>query len=53
MQKFRQTALKLGASGHAAATVALAEADRRSKSGLGDAAGNVERFLMTLPLSGG
>jgi DNA polymerase III delta subunit len=37
----------LGRDGHRRAVTALAEMDRRSKSGLGDAVTNVERFLLS------
>jgi DNA polymerase-3 subunit delta len=45
---FFQTADALGESGAARATDLLAEIDLRSKSGLGDAASNVERFILAI-----
>ena len=45
-QPFLQTAEALGIGGVARATDLLAEVDLRSKSGLGDAASNVERFIL-------
>jgi DNA polymerase III delta subunit len=43
---FKRNANALGIAGVARLIDDLAEVDRRSKSGLGDAAGNVERFLL-------
>lgn len=43
---FFQTAEALGEAGAARATDLLADVDLRSKSGLGDAASNVERFIL-------
>ena len=43
-----RTATAMGEGGVARAVDALAEVDRRNKSGLGDPAANVERFLLTL-----
>ncbi len=45
---FFRTAEKLGDAGVARAVNLLADVDRRSKSGVGDAAGNVERFILSL-----
>ncbi|MBC8105240.1 MAG: DNA polymerase III subunit delta [Anaerolineae bacterium] len=45
---FLKTAKSLGKARHAKAVDLLAEIDRRSKSGLGDAAANVERFILSL-----
>ena len=44
---FIKTAKQLGKLKHARALDLLAEMDRRSKSGLGDAASNVERFILS------
>lgn len=48
LPQFMQAAKALGKSGHARALDLLAEIDCQSKSGIGDAAGNVERFILTL-----
>lgn len=45
---FLQTARRLGTAGLESALDRLAECDRRGKSGLGDLAGNIERFLVLL-----
>lgn len=45
---FLATAARLGETGIDHALVLLAELDRRNKSGLGDAAENVERFILTV-----
>ena len=45
---FFQTAETLGEAGAAHATDVLADVDLRSKSGLGDAASNVERFILQI-----
>jgi DNA polymerase-3 subunit delta len=51
MQKpFMDTAINLGEKGVARAIDLLAELDQQSKSGVGDAAENVERFLLTVSL---
>jgi DNA polymerase III delta subunit len=42
-----KTAQQLGRDGVADAIDRLAEVDRRSKSGVGDASGNVERFILS------
>lgn len=47
-QPFFQTADALGDAGAARATDLLADVDLRSKSGLGDAASNVERFILEM-----
>lgn len=47
-QPFFQTADALGDAGVARATDLLADIDLRSKSGLGDAASNVERFILEM-----
>ena len=44
----KQTAQQLGRAGIARATDALAEIDKRTKSGFGGAAQNVERFILSL-----
>ena len=44
----KETAQQLGRAGIARATDALAEIDRRTKSGFGGAAENVERFILSL-----
>lgn len=44
---FVQTATRLGKSGIAARWAAITDIDRRIKSGLGEAADNIERFLAT------
>jgi DNA polymerase III delta subunit len=44
----KQTAQQLGRAGIARATDALAEIDKRTKSGFGGAAENVERFILSL-----
>lgn len=48
LPQFIQAAKQMGKSRHAKAVDLLAEMDRRSKSGLGDAATNVERFILSL-----
>ncbi len=45
---FMDTALALGDAGSGRAIDLLAEVDRQSKSGVGDAAANVERFLVAV-----
>jgi DNA polymerase III delta subunit len=49
-QPFLRTADTLGEPGVAEALDLLAEIDRQSKTGVGDAASNVERFMLSLPL---
>lgn len=46
--KFVASAKSLGKPGHARALDLLTEVDKQSKSGIGDAAGNVERFILAL-----
>jgi DNA polymerase III delta subunit len=46
--KMRQEALRLGTGGLARVVQYLCEVDYQSKTGVGDMAGNVERFLLTL-----
>jgi DNA polymerase III delta subunit len=46
LPQFIKTAKAIGRSGHARALDLLAEVDQHSKSGVGDAAGNVERFIL-------
>lgn len=46
--EFVRTALAMGDRGAARAMHLLTEIDKQSKSGLGDAAANVERFILTL-----
>ena len=48
--QFVASARRLGAAGHGRALDLLAEIDRQSKSGIGDAASNVERFILALAL---
>ena len=45
---FMETAMALGDGGSARAVDLLAEVDRQSKTGVGDAAANVERFLIAV-----
>jgi DNA polymerase III delta subunit len=47
-QPFMDTAILLGEKGVARAIDLLAEIDKQSKSGVGDAAENVERFLLSV-----
>ncbi len=47
-EPFMQTAQKLGENGVARALDLLVQIDHQSKSGVGDAAKNVERFLLTV-----
>jgi DNA polymerase-3 subunit delta len=47
LPQVKKTAQTLGRDGIARATNLLAEIDQRSKSGLGDAAENVERFIVS------
>jgi DNA polymerase III delta subunit len=42
------SAKSLGPDGYARALDLLTEIDKNSKSGVGDAAGNVERFILAL-----
>lgn len=44
---FLRVAKSLGPKRHASAVAMLADMDLRTKSGLGDAAGNVERFILS------
>jgi DNA polymerase III delta subunit len=46
--KFVASAKSLGPDGYARALDLLTELDKNSKSGVGDAAGNVERFILAL-----
>jgi DNA polymerase-3 subunit delta len=48
LPQFIQSAKALGKAGHARALDLLAEIDHQSKSGVGDAASNVERFILQL-----
>lgn len=48
LNQFMSAAKALGKSGHARALDLLAEIDHQSKSGVGDAASNVERFILTM-----
>lgn len=48
LQQVIKTAKAMGASRHAAAVALLAEMDRRTKTGLGNAAENVEQFILSL-----
>lgn len=48
LNQFMSAAKALGKPGHARALDLLAEIDQQSKSGVGDAATNVERFILTL-----
>ena len=50
------TSKRMGSAGHRRALDLLAEIDHQSKTGVGDAAGNVERFILELgagPAAGG
>ena len=47
-QPFMETAAALGEAGSGRAIDLLAEVDRQSKTGVGDAAANVERFLVAV-----
>jgi DNA polymerase-3 subunit delta len=47
LNQFMSAARALGKAGHARALDLLAEIDHQSKSGVGDAASNVERFILT------
>jgi DNA polymerase-3 subunit delta len=49
-QPFFKTAEKLGEAGVNRAVNLLADVDLRSKSGVGDAMGNVERFILSLAI---
>jgi DNA polymerase-3 subunit delta len=49
-QPFFKTAEKLGEAGVNRAVNLLADVDLRSKSGVGEAAGNVERFILSLAI---
>jgi len=49
-QPFFKTAEKLGETGVNRAVSLLADVDLRSKSGVGEAAGNVERFILSLAI---
>jgi DNA polymerase III delta subunit len=46
--KFKASARALGPDGYARALDLLTEIDKQSKSGVGDAAANVERFILAL-----
>jgi hypothetical protein len=48
LNDFIKSASALGKTGHARALDLLAEIDQQSKSGVGDAASNVERFILQL-----
>jgi DNA polymerase III delta subunit len=48
LPQFLRSANALGRAGHARALDLLAEVDHQSKTGVGDAARNVERFILTL-----
>ena len=48
LPQFMETARKMGEAGVARALDLLVEVDRQSKSGIGEAATNVERFLLTV-----
>jgi DNA polymerase-3 subunit delta len=48
MDQFLDFARTLGKSGHARAIDRLAEIDKQTKSGVGDAVSNVERFILSL-----
>lgn len=48
LPQFTKSAQALGKTGHARALDLLAEIDHQSKSGVGDASRNVERFILTL-----
>jgi DNA polymerase III delta subunit len=46
--RFKASARALGEAGYARALDLLAEIDKQSKSGVGDASSNVERFILAL-----
>jgi DNA polymerase III delta subunit len=46
--QFLKVANSMGKARHARAITLLADMDRRTKSGLGDAEGNVEQFILSL-----
>lgn len=48
MTQFLRVAQRLGKPGHARALDRLAEVDQQSKTGVGDAAENVERFILDM-----
>jgi DNA polymerase-3 subunit delta len=48
LNQFMSAAKALGKAGHARALDLLTEIDHQSKSGVGDAASNVERFILTI-----
>lgn len=48
LDQFIRTAKAMGKTGHKAAIDLLADIDRQSKSGVGDAETNVERFILSL-----
>ena len=48
LNQFIRTAEALGPEGHARALSLLAEIDHQTKSGIGDAAMNVERFILSM-----
>jgi DNA polymerase III delta subunit len=50
-QPFMKTAQALGETGAAKAIDLLTEIDLQSKSGVGNAAENVERFILTMAIS--
>ena len=50
-EPFLRTIAKLGEEGTQRAIAQLAEVEYQSKTGVGDAAANVERFLLSLPLA--
>lgn len=50
-EPFLRTIAKLGEEGAQKALAQLAEVEYQSKTGIGDAAENVERFLLSLPLT--
>ena len=53
LQAFTHAAKSLGKTGHAKALDLLAEIDQQSKSGVGSAATNVERFILQLGMEAG
>ena len=53
LNQFMSAAKSLGKNGHSRALDLLAEIDQQSKSGVGDAASNVERFILQLGSAAG
>ena len=51
LPQFLNVSKALGKKGHSRAVDLLAEMDRRAKSGLGDAADNVEQFILSFAMN--